>query len=78
MPNSTSITVAHGDSAGIEKSAWESLRGTKVFPKAPITTPQGGGFNGLNVTADGFADTLIIDALCNFDGKAGFSLGQGQ
>ena len=29
---------------GIEESAWESLRRTQVFLKAPITTPQGGGF----------------------------------
>ncbi|MEC9236373.1 MAG: isocitrate/isopropylmalate family dehydrogenase, partial [Pseudomonadota bacterium] len=27
---------------GIEDSAWDSLRRTKVFLKAPITTPQGG------------------------------------
>jgi isocitrate dehydrogenase len=39
-----------GTSAGIEPSAWESLRRTKVFLKAPITTPQGGGFKSLNVT----------------------------
>ncbi|MCX5662407.1 MAG: NADP-dependent isocitrate dehydrogenase [Planctomycetota bacterium] len=39
-----------GVSAGIEPSAWESLRRTKVFLKAPITTPQGGGFKSLNVT----------------------------
>ena len=35
---------------GIEDSAWESLERTKVFLKAPITTPQGGGFKSLNVT----------------------------
>ncbi len=35
---------------GIEPSAWESLRRTRVFLKAPITTPQGGGFKSLNVT----------------------------
>ncbi len=35
---------------GIEDSAWDSLRRTKVFLKAPITTPQGGGFKSLNVT----------------------------
>jgi isocitrate dehydrogenase len=40
-----------GISAGIEDSSWESLRRTKVFLKAPITTPQGGGFKSLNVTA---------------------------
>src|SRR5713101_5489285 len=39
-----------GNSAGIESSAWESLRRTKVFLKAPITTPQGGGYKSLNVT----------------------------
>jgi len=40
-----------GVSVGIEPSAWDSLRRTKVFFKAPITTPQGGGFKSLNVTA---------------------------
>jgi len=39
-----------GHTAGIEPSAWESLRRTKVFLKAPITTPQGSGFKSLNVT----------------------------
>jgi isocitrate dehydrogenase len=39
-----------GLSNGIEPSSWESLRRTKVFLKAPITTPQGGGFKSLNVT----------------------------
>jgi isocitrate dehydrogenase len=39
-----------GISNGIESSSWESLRRTKVFLKAPITTPQGGGFKSLNVT----------------------------
>ncbi len=39
-----------GNSAGIELSAWDSLRRTKVFLKAPITTPQGGGYKSLNVT----------------------------
>ena len=39
-----------GVSVGIEPSAWDSLRRTKVFLKAPITTPQGGGFKSLNVT----------------------------
>ena len=39
-----------GNSAGIEPSAWESLLRTQVFLKAPITTPQGGGFKSLNVT----------------------------
>ncbi len=41
---------AQGETAGIGPEAWESLRRTKVFLKAPITTPQGGGFKSLNVT----------------------------
>ena len=41
---------AKGHAAGIAPEAWESLRRTKVFLKAPITTPQGGGFKSLNVT----------------------------
>jgi isocitrate dehydrogenase len=39
-----------GNSAGIDQSAWESLRRTKVFLKSPITTPSGGGYKSLNVT----------------------------
>jgi isocitrate dehydrogenase len=39
-----------GNTSGIEPSSWESLRRTKVFLKAPITTPQGGGYKSLNVT----------------------------
>lgn len=39
-----------GVAGGIEDSAWDSLLRTKVFLKAPITTPQGGGFKSLNVT----------------------------
>lgn len=39
-----------GNQSGIAAEAWESLRRTKVFLKAPITTPQGGGYKSLNVT----------------------------
>lgn len=39
-----------GNTSGIEKSAWDSIRQNKVFLKAPITTPQGGGYKSLNVT----------------------------
>ena len=39
-----------GNTSGIEPSSWDSLRNTKVFLKAPITTPQGGGYKSLNVT----------------------------
>lgn len=39
-----------GIPTGIEPSSWETIRNTKAFLKAPITTPQGGGFKSLNVT----------------------------
>lgn len=39
-----------GQTNGIQPSSWESLRRTKVFLKAPITTPQGGGYKSLNVS----------------------------
>lgn len=39
-----------GQSSGIPASAWDSLRRSRVFYKAPITTPQGGGYKSLNVT----------------------------
>jgi isocitrate dehydrogenase len=39
-----------GYSAGIDDATWASLERTRVFLKAPITTPQGGGFKSLNVT----------------------------
>jgi isocitrate dehydrogenase len=41
---------AQGHTSGIAAASWESLRRTKTFYKAPITTPQGGGFKSLNVT----------------------------
>lgn len=40
----------NGNTTGIGDDAWASLRKTKVFLKAPITTPQGGGYKSLNVT----------------------------
>lgn len=39
-----------GEPSGISPSTWEIIRNTKGFLKAPITTPQGGGFKSLNVT----------------------------
>lgn len=39
-----------GHGAGIAPEAWDSLRRTRVLYKAPITTPQGGGYKSLNVT----------------------------
>lgn len=39
-----------GYTAGITPEAIQTIRETKVFYKAPITTPQGGGYKSLNVT----------------------------
>ncbi|MBM3207106.1 MAG: NADP-dependent isocitrate dehydrogenase [Chlamydiae bacterium] len=39
-----------GHPTGIEDSSWETIKKSKAFLKAPITTPQGGGFKSLNVT----------------------------
>ena len=39
-----------GHATGIEDSSWDVIKKTKAFLKAPITTPQGGGFKSLNVT----------------------------
>lgn len=39
-----------GFPAGIEPASWDLIRKTKAFLKAPISTPQGGGFKSLNVT----------------------------
>jgi isocitrate dehydrogenase len=39
-----------GNTSGIPDEAWASLERTKILLKAPITTPQGGGYKSLNVT----------------------------
>jgi len=39
-----------GNSSGIADSDWQKLMDNKIFFKAPITTPQGGGYKSLNVT----------------------------
>ena len=39
-----------GVTTGIPPAAWDSIRRTKTLLKAPITTPQGGGYKSLNVT----------------------------
>jgi isocitrate dehydrogenase len=36
--------------SGIAEDTWESLARTRLLLKAPITTPQGGGYKSLNVT----------------------------
>lgn len=39
-----------GHSSGIRESDWDTIVRNKIFFKAPITTPQGGGYKSLNVT----------------------------
>lgn len=39
-----------GQSAGIAPDTWDILRKNPVLLKAPVTTPQGGGYKSLNVT----------------------------
>ncbi len=39
-----------GNTAGINKDAWEVIKRNKIILKAPITTPQGKGYKSLNVT----------------------------
>ncbi|MBI1267795.1 MAG: NADP-dependent isocitrate dehydrogenase [Cryomorphaceae bacterium] len=43
-----------GNAAGISKESWDVIRRNKIFLKAPITTPQGGGYKSLNVTTRKF------------------------
>lgn len=39
-----------GNTSGIRADAWKVLKETGIMLKAPITTPQGGGYKSLNVT----------------------------
>lgn len=43
-----------GNTSGIANSSWDIIRRNKIFLKAPITTPQGGGYKSLNVTTRKF------------------------
>lgn len=43
-----------GVTSGIAKESWDTIRKNKIFLKAPITTPQGGGYKSLNVTTRKF------------------------
>lgn len=43
-----------GNSSGISSESWDIIRRNKVFLKAPITTPQGGGYKSLNVSTRKF------------------------
>lgn len=42
------------NTSGIASSSWDTIRRNKIFLKAPITTPQGGGYKSLNVTTRKF------------------------
>jgi isocitrate dehydrogenase len=39
-----------GHTSGIAAESWDVIRRNRVFLKAPISTPQGGGYKSLNVT----------------------------
>lgn len=43
-----------GNNSGIDHSAWDVIRRNKIFLKAPVTTPQGGGYKSLNVSTRKF------------------------
>lgn len=43
-----------GNTSGISSESWDIIRRNKVFLKAPITTPQGGGYKSLNVSTRKF------------------------
>jgi len=43
-----------GNTSGIAPESWDVIKKNKVFLKAPITTPQGGGYKSLNVTTRKF------------------------
>jgi isocitrate dehydrogenase len=43
-----------GNTSGISNDSWDTIRNNKIFLKAPITTPQGGGYKSLNVTTRKF------------------------
>ena len=43
-----------GNTSGIASESWDVIRRNKIFLKAPITTPQGGGYKSLNVTTRKF------------------------
>lgn len=43
-----------GNTSGISSESWDIIRRNKIFLKAPITTPQGGGYKSLNVTTRKF------------------------
>ena len=72
---------AKGVTTGIEPSAWDVLRKTKVFLKAPITTPQGGGFKSLNVNSEesgAFCQCQAMPLICACAGNTSAENGHGN
>ena len=54
---------------GIDPKAWESIRRTHLLFKAPITTPQGGGYKSVNVTMrKAFGQFANVRPVRTFDG----------
>ena len=54
---------------GIEPKAWESIRKNRLLLKAPITTPQGGGYKSVNVTMrKSFGQFANVRPVRTFDG----------
>lgn len=43
-----------GNTSGISSKSWDTIRKNKIILKAPITTPQGGGYKSLNVSTRKF------------------------
>lgn len=39
-----------GNTSGISENSWNSIRKNKILLKAPVSTPQGGGFKSINVS----------------------------
>lgn len=54
---------------GIDPKAWESIRNSRLLFKAPITTPQGGGYKSVNVTMrKSFGQFANVRPVRTFDG----------
>ncbi len=54
---------------GIDPKAWESIRQSRLLFKAPITTPQGGGYKSVNVTMrKAFGQFANVRPVRTFDG----------
>lgn len=54
---------------GIEPAAWDSIRKTRLLFKAPLTTPQGGGYKSVNVTMrKAFGQFANVRPVRTFDG----------